>query len=111
MKRTIRSYAKLIYEEFIEWTLDYIEDEVSFDTTLINLEKINSKIYSKKYDIESQFLIDEFEVMESILMLFLIASLDYDEENNEAYLETKLKKELTKLINESEGEDYECTAN
>ena len=44
-------------------------------------------------------------------MLFLIASLDYDEENNEAYLETKLKKELTKLINESEGEDYECTAN
>ena len=50
--------------------------------------------------------------METILLLFLIASMELDEDINQYdVIEEKLKKDLIKLINESEGEPYERRKN
>lgn len=100
MKDKIRHYAKLIYDEFIEWTLDYVTDEIIFETALLKLETTKGKLYTSKVDIESQLLIDEYENMETILLLFLIASID-QQENNTPFdeIEHELKNELVSFLN------------
>lgn len=45
MVDSLETTALLIYNECLEWVIDYLENEVDFQTTLINFENSLSKFY------------------------------------------------------------------
>ncbi len=103
MNLGIRNIAELIYDDFITWTIDYIEDEVPFVVALDSLEKLKKKINSYTFNLENKLFVQELKVINSILELFSGAVLEIKLKNHSIEtIENILKENLIKVIEGSE---------
>ncbi len=99
MKVEDRDLGIRIYKEAISWIIDYLEDEITFDTTLngFTLNKLKvSQLNLKLEDYLKTKLLSDLEEIDSLLQQRVLTIID--EEYQDTISEYELKYRLKKLI-------------
>ena len=99
MVDSLETTALLIYNECLEWVIDYLENEVDFQTTLLNFENSLSKFYIDNSNIKDHLDDDKYYILLNIESLFEHSVITlYGHANQYRLSERDLKDELEFIL-------------
>lgn len=101
MSDSLLPLALLIYDECVEWIIDYAEDEIDFQSALNAFEQTKSKLSEKHLDLEDFLDDNQSQTLQKInSLLEQRVNTLYDQTIENSLSEPQLKKQLIKLLDE-----------
>ena len=99
MNDGLKATALLIYNESLEWVLDFVEDELDFQTTIINFENTTSKFYQGTLNLRDYLDEDIYNILLSIESLFEQRAITlYGSDPRYRLSEKELRSELEAIL-------------
>ena len=104
MSESFLPLALLIYDECVEWIVDYVEDEIDFQTALNAFEQTKSKLNETHLDLEDLLYDEQSLTLQKInKLLEQRVNTLYDQTIEGSLSESQLKKQLIQLLDELEN--------
>lgn len=101
MAHTFEALAQLLYDECINWIVDYIEKEVDFQTVLNKFETTKSKLNHDQLDLEDLLDDEQYETLLDINSLLEHRVITVHDATIDTPLsESSLREKLTEIVDQ-----------